>query len=122
MRFDPGNLVARQLVLDDDLRPRAHPPYLCRQVPVVELQRLRDRRQVLPLDLIAIEQQRIGSLVVDDHAPVAVEDLAARRQDRRALDAVSLRRFAVDVRIFYLQFPEARDQKNKNSDRQGTGR
>ena len=68
------------------------------------------------LDLIPIEEKRVRSLVVDDDSSIAIEDPTSRRQDRRALNSVSLRRLDVNIRILYLELPETRDQKDKYCD------
>ena len=90
MRFHPRHLVAREFILNHDLRPGAHAADLFGKLVVVELQRVGDGGKMLPFQLIAIQQQRIRSLVVDDDAAVAIENLAAGRENRRRFDAVPL--------------------------------
>ena len=118
MRFHPRDLVASQLILDDDLRIGAHVTDLACELVVIELQRVRNGGKMLRLDLVAIQQQRIRRLVIDDDPAIAIENLAARRENRRALDAVALRRFTVHVRILNLQLPEAGNQENKDGNGQ----
>ena len=97
-----------------DLRLAAFSAEKGRQIVVIQMQCLGNCRKVLPLDLIPVQDQRVGSLVVDHHAAIAVEKLAARRQDRRRLDAVPRRRFHVDVRILYsLKLPISGREKNE---------
>jgi hypothetical protein len=52
-------------------------------------------------------------VVVDDHAPVAVEDLAAGGQDRLRFDAVALGALVIEFRVADLQVPEPRDEKKE---------
>ncbi len=55
-------------------------------------------------------------MIVDDHAAVAIENLAARRQHRNRLDAVLQRPLLINLRIADLQVPEAGDQEQKYGD------
>ena len=118
MRFHPRHFIARELVLDNNLRPRRHAPDFGGQIGVIELQLISNRAQMFRLDFVAIEQQRVRGLIVDNDAPVAVQNLAARRKNRRAFDSIVLGRLTVDVRVLHLQRPEARNQKNEDPDRQ----
>src|SRR5262245_49915981 len=52
-------------------------------------------------------------MVVDDHAAVAVENSAARRQDRHGLNPVGFRTFAVELRILHLKLPKSGYQKQE---------
>src|SRR5947199_9700043 len=118
MRFDPGDLIARQFIFDDDLRPRRHAPYLRRELLVIELQSVGDDGQVFGLYLIAKKQKRVRRFVVDHYSSIAIEYPASRRQNGRALNSVSLSGLTINVRILHLQFPEPRDQEDKNRDRE----
>src|ERR1700761_3329420 len=73
---------------------------------------------MLRLDLVAVQQQGVRGFVIHDYSVIAIQNLAARRKNGRALDPVSFRCFAVNVRVLYLQFPEAGNQKDENGDRQ----
>ena len=53
-------------------------------------------------------------MIIDDHAAVAVEDAAARREDGHRLDAILLGADAVELRVLHLEPPEARDQEQKD--------
>ena len=55
-------------------------------------------------------------MIVDDHTSVAIENLAARRDDRELFDAIALGAFVVDFGIFNLQFPESGHEEQKNGD------
>src|ERR1019366_1656484 len=55
-------------------------------------------------------------MVVDDNAPIAVEDLAAGGENRQGFDAVAKGGFAVDFGIANLKIPEAGDQEYKDGD------
>ncbi len=56
-------------------------------------------------------------MVVDDHAAVAIENLAARRDDGQRFDAVALGQLVVDLRVANLEVPEAGDQEEKDGNR-----
>src|SRR3982750_1140705 len=118
MGFNPGNLVPRELVLDDDLRTRSHASYLCRKLFVIELQSVGDHGQMVELNLIPVQEQGVRSLVIDNDPPVTIENLAACSQDGRALDSVPLRSLDVDIGILYLEFPESRNEEDENRDRE----
>ena len=64
----------------------------------------------------ASENQGKRRVVVDDHAAVAVENSAARGEDRDRFDAVGLRTLVVELRILNLELPEAGNQKKKDKD------
>jgi len=56
-------------------------------------------------------------VIVDDHAAVAVQDLASRRRDRQRFDPVAFGLLVIELRILNLQRPKAGNQKEKNGDR-----
>ncbi len=80
MRFHPGDFVARELVLNNNLRIRTHAADFRGKLTVIELKRVGDGGQMLWLDLVAIQQHRVRRFVVDDDAAVAVENFAPRRK------------------------------------------
>ena len=82
------------------------------QILVIHVQAFGDRPQVLGLENLAIEQQAVRGLVVDDDPAVPVEDLSAGGQNRQRLHAVAQRGVAVELGVLDLQLPEARDQEN----------
>ena len=57
-------------------------------------------------------------MIIDDHAAIPVEDLAARGDDRDGFDAIELGALTVKIRIANLDAPEAGDQKQKDAHRQ----
>src|SRR5215468_1386094 len=63
----------------------------------------------------AREDQAEGGMIVHDHTAVAVENAAAWGRDRHRFDAVLLRALVVKLRILYLKFPEAPNQKQENA-------
>ena len=85
------------------------------QVLVVHVQAFRDGLQVLFLQVVARQDQAEGRVVIDDHAAFAIENLAARGEDRDGFDAVALGLLVVDFGAFDLQPPEPGDQEQKNA-------
>jgi hypothetical protein len=67
--------------------------------------------EVIRVQVLASEQQRECGLIIHDHAPVAVEQLAARRDYRDRLDAVVLGQLAIALAVANLQHPKAGDQE-----------
>ena len=55
-------------------------------------------------------------MIVNDHAPVTVENPTARSQHRDRLDAVVQCPFVVNFGILDLKLPEAGDQKQEDDD------
>jgi hypothetical protein len=53
-------------------------------------------------------------MIVDDNAAVAIENPAPWRHDGQGLDTVTLGSLVINFRAFDLQFPETRDEKQKN--------
>src|ERR1051326_2897428 len=53
-------------------------------------------------------------MVVDNHAAIAVQNPAARRQHRHRFDAVLLRPLVVQLLVLYLEPPETRDQEEED--------
>ena len=88
MRFDEGELASRQLFLDDDRLvsgPLAKAPQAVDQIVIIEVEPVGDRLQVLFFEILAGQNQAEAGVVVDDDAAVAVENLAARRENRKAI-------------------------------------
>src|SRR5580658_11266138 len=54
-------------------------------------------------------------MVVHDHAPIAIENSAARRDDGDRLDAVGLRTLIVHLWVLNLQPPESGNEQQENS-------
>jgi len=54
-------------------------------------------------------------MVIGRSPAVPVENAAARRQDGHRLDTVLLGAHAVELRVLYLQPPEARNQEQKDA-------
>ena len=97
MRIDERQLARRQFFLDRDglvLRSaaRLEPAHAGHQAVVVQVQAFGDGPQMLHLQVFARQIQAEGGVIVDDHAAVAIQNLAARRQHGNRLDAVLLAR------------------------------
>ena len=121
VRIDEGQLAGRQLFLDRDglvLRSAARlkAAHARHQAVVVQIQALGDRPQVFHLQVFARQIQAEGGMIVDDHAAIAIQNLAARRQHRNRLDAVLERPLLINLGIANLQVPEAGDQEQKDGD------
>ena len=119
VRIDECQVGGRELFLEHDglvLGPGAEAADLGPEVVVIQVEPLGDGLEVLLFQRLAGQDQSEGRVVVDDHAAVAVENAAARRQNGHALDAVGLRALVVKLRILHLQLPEAGDQKQEDDD------
>ncbi len=115
MRRDKRLLVRGHVLLDRDgliaglgavvVQRRA-------QLIEVEIEALGDQRQIGVNILVLLAHQEAGDrrVIVDDEAVLAVEELAARRQDRLFADAILLGQHAVAVDVQHLQPPQARSQ------------
>src|SRR5258708_19219016 len=120
MRFDERQIRLGQLLFDDGhiLRLRLRTLDARDEWIVFEVEAVRDRLQVLHLQVFTRENQAVGVVVVDDNAAIAVEYLAARREYRDRLNAVLLSLFQVARRVAHLQVPEPPDQQYTDPHRQ----
>ena len=121
VRIDEGQFGRRQFFLDRDgfvLRgaARLKPAHARHQAVVIQIQPFGDRPQVFRLQVFARQIQAERRVIVDDHAAVAIQNLAARREHRNRLDAVFKRAFLIHLRIADLQVPKAGDQKQEDGD------
>ena len=117
MRFDEGDFRRRQFLLDHHrhiLGPRSEALDARADLGRVQMQAVGDAIDVIRLQVLPREQQREGGLIIDDHAAIAVENFAARREHRNGLDAIALGQFAVAFAVANLQHPEAGDQEQKD--------
>src|SRR5437773_11377481 len=117
MRLDERELVGRKLLLDDDrlvLGARPEAEDLGLEIVVIEMKPVGDRTQMLRFEVLSREQDAVGGVIVDDHAPVAIENLSPWRDDRDGLDPVGLGALAIDIGIANLQIPKPGDEKNEN--------
>jgi len=73
-----------------------------------------DAVDVLGLQRFPREYEAPGGVVVNDNASIAVEDLAAGRDDGQALDAVLEGKFGVAALLFNLQLPKAADEEQED--------
>src|SRR5579864_4098023 len=118
MRIDERQVGGRKLFFDHNrhvLRLRFKAPYARRQVVVIQIEPLGDGLQVFFLDGLAGQNQGERTMVIDDHAPVAVENAAARRQQGHRLDAILLRALVVELRILHLQLPKPGNQEEEDA-------
>ena len=118
VRIDESQIGGRQFLFDYDrhiLGLRFEPPDARRQVVVIQVEALGDGLQVFFLDGFAGQNQGERIVVIDDHAPVAVENAAARRQQRHRLDAVLLRALVIELRILHLQLPKPGNQEKEDA-------
>ena len=60
------------------------------------------------IDLVTVEEKRIGSVVIDNHAAVAIENFAARGEQRSTFYAISFGGFDVALGILHLELPKPR--------------
>ncbi len=121
VRVDEGQFARRQFFLDRDrlvLRgaARLEAAHAGHQAVVIQIQPFGDRPQVFHLQVFARQIQAERRVIVDDHAPVAIQNLAARREHRNGLDAVFERALLINLRIADLQVPKAGDQEQKDGD------
>ena len=65
---------------------------------------------------VAQQQRGKRRIVVDDDAPFAVQDLAARRQDGNVADAVLFRELGIIIAAHHLQPPQSEHQDQKNAE------
>ena len=68
------------------------------------------------LQRFARKRQRERRMIIDDHSPVAIQNLSPRSQQRNGLDTIAVRQFAVEIVIADLQHPEAADQEQEDRD------
>src|SRR5439155_7865757 len=80
---------------------------------VIQVETLRDSSQMLFLERLTRQNQAERRIVIDDDAPVAIQDAPSRRQHGDGLDAVGLRALVVEFRTLDLQLPESRDQEEE---------
>jgi len=83
----------------------------------IQIQTGCDRREVFFFQVFPGQHDRPGGMIGDNHAFIAIEDLAPGRQDRELLHAVTLGQIAVNFRLLDLQLPETGDQENEDRDR-----
>ncbi len=120
VRFDEITVCWRSVRLDDD--GLEFWKILCivelvAQIIQGDSQAFRNSREVL-FDLnrfIAKEKNAEGWPIVDQHAAIAVQHAAARRDNGNFADAVALSHRAVFVRVNDLQLPEAEEQHADHS-------
>src|SRR5258707_5014151 len=55
-------------------------------------------------------------MVVDDDRAIAVQDFAARRDNRQIFNTIFFRQLVIKLRVTHLQVPEASNQKQENRD------
>ena len=113
MRLDKGLLVGGHVLLDGDglvAGLRAIVVQRGAQLVEVEIKALRNQRQIgiHVLALLAHQKARDRRIVVHHEPVFAVEELAARRQDRLFADAVLLGQHPVALHVQHLQPPQAR--------------
>jgi len=75
VRIDERQVGRRQLFFDNDrhiLRLRFEAPHARREVVVIQIEALCDGLEVFFLDGFAGQDQGVGIVVIDNHAPVAV--------------------------------------------------
>ncbi len=104
------------MTMRDVFRLRAEAVDAGHQVVIIQVEPLGDRPQVLFFQDFARQNQAERGVVIDDHPAVAVQDAAARRQDRHGLDAVLQRPLVVELGILHLEPPEAGDQEQEDGD------
>src|SRR5437868_1966817 len=56
-------------------------------------------------------------MVVNDDAPVTIQDFTPGRNNGHGFDSVALGKLAVELGVTYLQVPEPRNQEQENDDR-----
>ena len=112
----------RKLLLEDDrlvLGPFAEPAITRDQIVVVQM---RGRpRSACRCSSFRFSRDRISAerrVVVDDDPAVAIEDLAARREQRKRLDAVPLGLFAVNAFVPTCRSQKPKIRKTKDRDSQ----
>ena len=120
MRFDEGKLIRRDVVFDEDRLIARHgrePLHPHLQVAGVQVQPNGDRLQdgVADLSLRVQQQGRERWIVIDDGTAFAIQQPAARRQDRNLLHPVLLGHAGVVIRVQNLQTPQPKNQQQKNA-------
>ena len=73
-----------------------------------------DSRQVLFFQRFARKDEPERGVIVDNDAPIAIQNFSTRRRQRKRFDAVPLSRFVIKALVLHLQLPEARGKKYKN--------
>ena len=91
----------------------------CSQIFLADAKPVFDLGQALlkSLGVVAQEQDAEGRITIDKHAAFAVEQGAARRDDRDVADLVAFREVGKMARLHDLQLPETDQQKNDEDDR-----
>jgi hypothetical protein len=119
VRVDEGQVGGGEFFFNDDgvvFRPGSETLDARGQVVGIQIQAVGDGAQVFGFQGFAREDEAVRRVVIDDHAAVAVEDLAAGRRDGQLFDAVALGLLVVELMGLDLQSPEAGDEEQENGD------
>ena len=115
--LDESELASGQLFLNGDrlvAGPGGETLQAGQKLGGIELQAVGNLADVFQAQILPGQNQAERGVVVDDHAPIAVQDLPSRRGHRQRLDAVAIGLLAVELRVAHLQLPESRDQIQKH--------
>src|SRR5215472_10744786 len=122
MGLEEGAFVRRDVVLDGDGLERREmgklrPAYFVQHVGGGKVQAFGDLLCVAVQVARLIAQQEHGKrwIVVDDDLAFAIQDFAARRQQRNQLDTILVRLYQQFIAAAHLQAPQAIGEKNKHS-------